>query len=150
MTMPAPQFQPGSIADAREVVPEKPTVANLSQIRVGFTLALVFSGILAVYSMFALWSIWSSECRTMKKLDAITQALTIDQSKSSAGQTNAITKTEIGALTKTVAEAYHDTRTTTIEFHKTVIVNVLLPILTALLGYIFGNREKNEPNQSGK
>lgn len=149
-TVAAPQFKPGAIAGAPKSTPESPSVEPLSYIRVGFTLALVFSGILAVYLLLALCSIWVSESRTMRKMDALTQGLTINEMASSAGQTNAITKSGVEALTKSLSEAYRDTRATTIEFHKTVIINVLLPIITALLGYLFANREKNEPNQGGK
>ena len=145
-----PQFKPGQIANAPEVKPEKPSVQPLAHIYVGFTLAKIFSGILAGYLVLAICSIWFSEARMLKKMDAITQGLTIKDITVSAGQTNSITKDSIDALTRSVSEAYRDTRAATIEFHKTVIINVLLPILTALLGYIFGNREKNEPNQNSK
>jgi hypothetical protein len=63
-----------------------------------------------------------------------------------SGQTNTFSKTDFQDLTKSVSDAYRDTRTATIEFPKTVIINVLLPILTALLGYLFGSKEKSDPN----
>lgn len=81
-------------------------------------------------------------------MDALTQGLTVKEVLPTNGQTNAITKQDIDAL-MSVAEAYQETRAATIEFHKTVIINVLFPILTALLGYIFANREKNDSNRSG-
>ena len=145
-----PQFKPGQIANAPEVKPEKPSVQPLAHIYVGFTLAKIFSGILAGYLFLAICSIWFSEAQMLKKMDSITQGLTIKDMTGSESQTNTITKDNIDALTKSVSEAYRDTRAATIEFHKTVIINVLLPILTALLGYIFGNRENNEPNQNSK
>lgn len=136
---------------APEVKPLSPAVHKLSPITyVGYSMAKIFSGILAGYLILAFCSIWFSEAKTLKQLDALTQGLTITELKPSSGQTNAVTKSDVDALTKSVSEAYRDTRAATIEFHKTVIINVLLPILTALLGFIFANREKNDPNQNGK
>jgi len=43
--------------------------------RVGFTLALVFAGILAVYLLLAVGSICYSECKTMQKINLLTEAL---------------------------------------------------------------------------
>ncbi len=145
-----PDLKRWKIAGAREVKPEKPGVETLDHVYVGYTLAKIFAGILAGYLVLALVSITYSESRTMGKMDVLTQGLTIDQIRTSPDQTNAITKEDVDALTKSVAEAYRETRAATIEFHKTVIINVLFPILTALLGYIFANRGKNFTDKNGK
>lgn len=140
------------LGEASEVKPEQPDVSPVKSENtyVGFALAKIFSSILACYLVLACLSIWYSESRMLAKMDSLTQGLTLSELRSMAGQTNGITKDELSAWTKSVSEAYRETRSTTIEFHKTIIVNVLFPILTALLGYIFANRERNDPNQNGK
>lgn len=146
-----PHFQLGQIDRAPEVRLEMPDVQPITGYTyVGFTMAKIFSGILAGYLVLAAGSIWFSEARMLAKMDSLTKGLTITEMRKTEGQSNPVTKDDVEALTKSVAEAYREARATTVEFHKTVIVNVLLPILAALLGYIFGNREKNGPNQAGK
>jgi hypothetical protein len=82
-------------------------------------------------------------------MDSLTQGLTLVEMKKPPGQTGGVTKEDVEVLTRSVSEAYRETRTAALEFHKTVVVNVLFPILTALLGYIFASRDKNGPNHKG-
>lgn len=100
--------------------------------------------------MLALASLLYSESRALRRLDALTQGVTLEEHGTRPGQTNTFDAAKLEAMTKSISEAYRDARSTSVEFHKTVIINVLLPILTALLGYIFANRERNDPSPDGK
>jgi hypothetical protein len=138
------------------ITPQQPTVHPIKSENtyVGYALAKIFAGILAGYTLIAVIATWCSEARMLSKMDALTQGVTVEKMASS-GQaaedgstvTTRITKEDVEALTKSISEAYRDIRGATLEFHKTVIVNVLLPILTALLGYIFAKRERSESDQ---
>jgi hypothetical protein len=139
---------------------------------IGYSLAKIFSAILSFYLLFALCSVWYSETRMMSKMDALTNALLISRQKQAAptkkseseiqsaaavadpGNTGTdagkvgvpnggVTRDDLEVVMKAVGDRYRDTRAMTVDFHKTVVVNVLFPILTALLGYIFASREKN-------
>jgi hypothetical protein len=160
------------LASAGVTRPEPPILQPIKSenIYVGYSLAKIFSAILFVYMVLALWSVWYSECKMLSKLDALTQGLAIADLNAAAGETNPppanaspapsqspapkpptrprVTRDDVELVMKAVGERYRETRATTVDFHKTIVVNVLFPILTALLGYIFANREKNEPNQA--
>ena len=163
------------------VIPPGPRVDTIKSenIYVGYTLAKIFAGILFIYLLLALCSVWNSESRMLSKLDSITTGLvnsrvtdkTAAETAISGGtspiqspstpplgtsaappilanansETTAMTQQNIELLTKIVGDRYKDTRQITVDFHKTIVVNVLFPILTGLLGYIFANRERNEP-----
>jgi hypothetical protein len=166
-----------NLASAGETRPEAPILQPIKSenIYVGYSLAKIFSAILFVYMVLALSSVWYSECKMLSKLDSLSQGLAIAEMKAAAAETNTpvesasplatqspvqtapatktpnqpkVTKDEVELIMKSVGERYRETRAMTVDFHKTVVVNVLFPILTALLGYIFANREKNEPNQA--
>ena len=79
-----------------------------------------------------------------------TRAQTPPAAAKTASSVSVSGKDDVELIMKSIGERYRETRAMTVDFHKTVVVNVLFPILTALLGYIFANRERNEPNQGGK
>lgn len=109
---------------------------------IGFDLTKRFSWILAGYLLFAICSVVYSEHRALSSLEKLT-AHFIDgvQNQSSSGPI--LKREEAESLVKTVYQPYRDAQISTIEFNRTVIINVLFPLLTALLGYIFAKGERD-------
>lgn len=160
-----------NMAGASAVTPASPAMEPVGTTYIGYSLAKIFSAILFFYLLVALCSVWYSEARMMSKMDALT-GLLISRQKQAAptkesgsemqspaavanpGNTatdagkvgvpnGGVTRDDLEVVMKAVGDRYRDTRAMTVDFHKTVVVNVLFPILTALLGYIFASREKN-------
>lgn len=50
------------------------------------------------------------------------------------------------SFAKNLREARHDFASTWIQYAQSILLNLLLPLLTALLGYIFGSREGSRSN----
>lgn len=112
-----------------------PGIAALPAINAGYSLARIFACILAGYSIVAWIGLLISESHFTAQMEKITSGYTLT---GVAADPNKIANFE--AALKPIVDAFRQTRSDAIEFHKTVIVNVLLPVLTLLLGYIFANR----------
>lgn len=113
------------VAAAQTVTPPKApvTVPLTGRERAGIQLTFVVLGIIAGFLLLVLTALWWNESRSAALSAGILQG-TMDAAKLTA-----------------IAEERAAFRTFWLEVTKTILLNVFLPVLTALLGYVFGTTQ---------
>jgi hypothetical protein len=138
--IPAPARVSLSKAQGQEL--SAPPVEQIPEVPVtnaGLELAKRFGLILAGYLFIAAVTVTSAQQRWLSELATLSAQLTAASASGSA----AFDKEKVESLLLPLSAAYEKSQSGAVAFHQTVIVNVLLPVLTALLGYLFASRTKS-------
>jgi hypothetical protein len=113
------------VSSAQQVTPPKapPAVPLTGRERAGIQLTFVVLAIIAAFLLLVLLALWWNESRSAALSAGILQG-TMDEAK-----------------LKAIADERAAFRTFWLEVTKTILLNVFLPVLTALLGYVFGTTQ---------
>jgi len=95
--------------------------------RIGFSLALFVLGLMLVYIVFLGFFFNSSDINAANIVKNNPELL----------------KSGNEGLLAIVSQQTTETREFVSEVSKTILINMLLPILTAILGFVFGSNERN-------
>jgi len=127
-----------NIASASDASPPKPPVETIQEVpatNAGLVLAKYFAAILAAYLLVSSITLTVAHQRWLTRLSEISVSLI-----AAAGANSAPSKETVEAVLLPISAAYERSQSNAVQFHTVIIVNVLFPILTGLLGYIFANR----------
>jgi|ERR1039458_4762537 hypothetical protein len=114
----------------------------------GFDLIKFFGWILVGYLVCAATLVFWSEYRFTKTIAQLTEGVRLKDLITTG--TNAVSEVkleQIQGITRAVVDAYKDSRSSIVDFHKTIITSIIFPILTALLGYTFAQKQAQRPDQ---
>ena len=101
--------------------------------RAGFILAKIILAIIAGYLLFLVIYIGVSKSNSLDKIDLSSKAALTDSTGFVHQQ----------ALLQVYQTEMKNSREFIMQISQMILLNLLLPILTAILGYIFGSREES-------